>query len=125
MHIKKHAQMSLEIIITIGIILLVFLASLPLISNMGQEIRETKHYLDLLQPCMEIANTVIAVFNSGDGSSDIFYTGYNASVFGAGFVIVENDVSCNFPKNIVLDADLSKGNILIQNKGDSIEVKNV
>lgn len=82
----KKAQVSIEIIVFISFVILLF-ASISIFSfNKKQEIDATEDYLNLRNECLRVSNILSGVSSGGDGTSAVITTPYLISVYNHSYV---------------------------------------
>lgn len=101
----KKAQMSIEFLFSIGLILLIFLMLLAVILDKQHEISVSKSTLEKLSECQRIANIITALASSNDGTKIEIDTGYYINVYSSGQIFANdvssthNEVSCTYVAN--------------------------
>lgn len=128
--LRKKSQVSIEFLIAIGFILVIFILLLWLINDRRVEIRKTEQYMEERNLCLKISNLINGVFLNGDGNRVDIEVDYQVQVSNRTMYVGPDKVVCNFiPEDVSNSTNrfflLNKGNIRIRNDNGVVVIKNV
>ena len=65
---KKRGQVSVEILFGAALVSLLFIIVVLLVLNRSSQLADAERFVDLRDPCYEIANAISSLYLSGDGT---------------------------------------------------------
>ena len=117
----NKAQISIEFIVIMGILIL-SLASVLFFSQIMQgEANNLKGNFDKSEECLSIARKVSALYANGDGGQFRINTNYELQFTNQTLTV--DDVSCDFNARLKKEVTIT-GKILIRNYVDEIFIEN-
>lgn len=119
----KKAQVSMEITIMIGIVVIIFISITAFSFFKRAEIRNTEDYLDRKDNCLKISDFISEVYVSGHGTSVVTKNKYNLSV-DRWLLIDDNSISCRYNGNVIGN-EIVAGDVIIKNVDGNIIIENV
>ena len=126
----KKTQVSIEIVIMIGVIVIMFILISIFSFNKRAEAKDTEDYLERRNECLKVSNLISGVYTSGDGTIVNANVKHVISVYKDGIIEVEKNitprdsVSCRYFGEIVNEGKFS-GDIKLENLNGAILIKNV
>ncbi len=102
----KRGQISIEIMYSVGVLLVIFLILSYATFNRKVEIERTRETVDKRSDCIMISNALNRVASLGEGYSSTFKTVYNFDIFDTGLIIV-GDIDDTGPKEIEIVCSFS------------------
>ncbi len=126
----KRAQVSMEFMFAVGIILTLFLIILAFSYGRQKEIKETEEHLKTNAECQRIANLISSLHIAGPGtkvSTKINYKLYvYNTTYGSEIVVEPKNISCFYIADIENNTRLTAGqSVKIENIENMIVIKNV
>ena len=127
---RKKSQASVEFLLAVGFILVIFFFLLWLISERRAELRATEQRIAERGLCLKISNLINSIFLNGDGSRIDIETDYQAQISNRTIIVGPDKVRCGFITQDVYNATyeffvLDQGNIRIRNENGMIVINNV
>ncbi len=124
----KKGQISVETMVAIAIIIVVFAAFFTIGNMKENETKEKENYLEMKNDCMRVANVINNVYVLGDESSmtvpvhsDLMITSKGDTVF-----IKRKDAAVYCPLfSTISPGSYTKGKIKISNNNGQIKIENV
>lgn len=133
---KTKSQVSMEFILTTGLVVFILLSIIVISSIKTSETRTYERINELRIPCLKIANEISNVYNTGENTKLITNTKFNFTLLGANrqIIIWKNDSIpryelCSFiPFNVTTTYNTSatierNTNFIIENHNNSIEIR--
>ena len=125
----KNGQFSLETMIMIGMLLLIFLMVIALVTQMSSEVRDTKTKLEERAACMKMAALIEFVYSNGNNTwlNDTF--DYYLNITSDGEIVVEDTpgssirTACSFRGKT--NGIYINGNILLLNNNGTVVISSV
>ncbi|MEK6934654.1 MAG: hypothetical protein AABW46_02140 [Nanoarchaeota archaeon] len=124
----KKAQIGLEAIFIIGIVLIIFFFILGYGFDKRNDIRNSERFILQQDECFKISNLIIGAFINGNGTEIRINLEYTANTLPNSRLININDktdVTCTIPINAFSQTNLNSGNIRVYNQGDFVLIENV
>ena len=118
----RKAQVSMELIIMISILLIMFISISIYSFNKKNEIKATEDYLDRKDNCLKISNLISETYIGGDGTNVVTKSEYNLSI-DSPLLIDEKGVSCRYVGYVVNNEVI--GDVIIRNVDGEILIENV
>ncbi len=117
----KKSQANIELLYSIGTILILFLIITLISFDKNIEIKKTKDFVEKRNDCLKIANFILETFiNNINITTSI---SYNLSIIPAQRLIYIEDLSCTIPINQVNATSLGKGSISFYKQDDKVFIK--
>ena len=122
----KKAQVSIEFLFAVGVVFLIFIFVLGYAFNKTIETNEIDRTIKTKDTCRGIANAIMAAFISGNGTSIVTTINHNASIQPNSRLITVDDeyITCTIPINQMSEVQLTKGNIIVENQNNFINIRN-
>ena len=118
----KRSQASIEMIVSIIIIITIFASILIFSSFKRDELKQTEDFLDRKDNCLKISNLISEVYVSGDGTKVIAKTKYNISIED-NLLVDDNGVSCWYNADVISNQTFN--NMIIKNLNGEVLIENV
>jgi len=96
---KKKGQISIEIMYSIGVLLIIFILTSSLAFNRKIAIEKTDEIIEKRSDCAMISNAINRVVSLGDGYKSTFKTIYNFDVYDIGLIVV-GDTAGTTPEEV-------------------------
>ncbi len=106
----NHGQISIEVMYSVGVMVIVFMILLGISFTRRGEVTKLEDYLNKRNECLRIANFITGVNNGGQGTSATLYIYHNVSfvtdkviqVTEAEEEITTIDATCTYIANVTL-----------------------
>ncbi len=85
---NKRGQVSIEIMYSIGVLLLIFILLTAVTFSKRVDVRKTDETVKKKNDCNEISSALNRILALGDGYSTDIYTPYNLDLFEAGLIVI-------------------------------------
>lgn len=128
---QSKSQASIEFVLIIGILFLIFIAILAFSIGIQQNTNKVRGDFKKTKECFRISRLISAVYTGGDGTEIITKTDYQITVFNTSFISVkdlsgietETEVLCTFSAK----ASYSEvaGDFRIINEDSTIKIENI
>ena len=118
----KKAQVSIEMMTLVGILMVLFIILTLFSVNKRNEIKYTEDYLARKDNCLKISNISSEVYVGGDGVNVITKTEYNLTV-DKWLLVDDTGISCRYNAKVINNKIFS--NVNIENVNGVIIIKNV
>ena len=126
---SKKSQISLEVIYSVGILIIIFIILNGVTFNWKFDIRKTDDFLRKKNDCLMFADTITSLSNSGNNAEATLKSHYYAQVFAGGLVMVgelsdgsiAKEVTCTYT-GIASDSTLKTGTFTIKNENGVVKV---
>ena len=117
----KKSQANIELLYSLGTILILFLIITLISFDKNTEIKKTRDFVEKRNDCLKIANFILETFiNNLNITASI---SYNLSIIPTQRLIYVQDVPCTIPINRVNAASLGKGSISFYKQDDKVFIK--
>jgi len=140
MNVMKKAQISTEVMYSVGVMIMIFLILTGISFNRRVEIKKLDDFYEKRNECLKLANFLTSIgsfgqFSSANGS---FISGgieinlkHYADVFDYGVIVVRDpsesiktvEATCTFNANVISTLNLMPGSYLIQHFNNTIKIK--
>ena|SRR3989344_1835310 len=118
----KKAQVSIETLMMIGVIIVFFISIVLFAFYKNIETRNTEDYLDRKDNCLKISGLISEAYTNGHGTLIISNTKYNITIEDE-LLVDDNGIGCYYHANI-LSSEI-KNNFRIRNLNNNIIIENV
>ncbi|MDP3917268.1 MAG: hypothetical protein Q8Q42_03195 [Nanoarchaeota archaeon] len=88
---KKRGQISIEIMYSVGVLLVIFILTSSLAFNRKLDIERAGDTVSKRSDCAMISNAINRVVTLGEGHKSTFKTVYNFDVYDIGLIIVGDE----------------------------------
>lgn len=95
----KKSQAAIEILVSVGVVFLVFLSFLLFFGEKNSELVKKMKDLDERNECFRISSMLTEAFSVGDGTIISSKTNHNLSI-SKGFILANNNIGCILPGDI-------------------------
>lgn len=125
----EKGQISIEFMIFIGIILLIFAFLIGLSASNRSVLIRNNQFIDLRSECLKLSNNIFGAYIGGDGMEIEDRINYGIQLVPSSNLIIvtdgEDEVTCTLPFNSFSSVNLIEGDIELKNDGGSVDVSNV
>ena len=125
----KKGQLSMEFMFVVGMLFIILIFLIGLSFNNRISLMKNERFVNLRSECLKLSTLIFGVYINGKGTMVQERLDYKATLFPNSRLIdvevTDADVTCTIPINAMSNVALDKGDILIVNVGDFVEVKNV
>lgn len=117
----------MEFLFAVGTLFFIFLFILAFVFNKKVEINNLDKIIDAKGECDRLSDIIMGVFLSGNETTIKSSLNFNASIFSSSrLVSIDDDfVTCTIPIDQTFDRTLEKGDIIVVNKNNFVDVQNV
>jgi|SRR3989344_3909469 len=95
----KRGQAAIEILVSVGVVFLVFLSFLLFFGEKNSELVKKMKGMDERNECFRMSSMLTEISSVGDGAIIISRTNHNISV-SEGFILVNGNIGCILPGDI-------------------------
>ena len=123
----KKAQVSIEWMMAIGIIFMIFILIYGISIDKRRDIVKSENYIGLKNECYKLAEGITSAFLNGNGTSIYVEIVYDAETDSVNRLIGINGVeyvTCSIPFNQFTATDLNAGTVKLYNQGGFISIAN-
>ena len=123
----KTAQVSIELIIVVGLLTIVLFFLIGLTATKKIETAKEEAYLNQHNQCLRLSSLILETYVSGNGTTMLDKIAFNATILPSSRsieVFNKESVYCTIPINRISSVTLNKGLIEIKNVGDFVDVSN-
>jgi uncharacterized protein (UPF0333 family) len=96
---NKKGQISIEIMYSVGVLLVIFLILTAATFQRKIDVENTRETIEKRNDCVMISNAMNRVSSLGEGYSSTFRTIYNFDVFDTGLIVI-GDIAGSTPEEI-------------------------
>ncbi len=126
---QKKAQISLEVLYSVGILIIIFIILNGVTFNWRLDIRRTDDFLKKKNDCYMFADTITAISNTGNNAQATLKSHYYVQAFTGGLIMVGDlsdgniakEVTCTYT-GIASDSTLKTGTFTIKNENGVVKV---
>jgi len=114
---NKKAQVSIEIIYSVGVLLLIFIMLSGVTLSRKGVVDDTREFIEKRDTCLKISNKLNGILTLEEGFETNFKTIYEVEITDSGMIIVgdeggenpkEVEAYCSFPGGLVGDVGVVK-----------------
>jgi len=123
----KKGQAAMEWLFAIGAVFLIFLLLLGFSFDKRVEVIKTERFTNLRDECLKVSELIMSNFIGGNGTQIQSQLFYNVSIDPDNGLIIVGDkdiVTCTVPINQITEVILEEGLIILENRGDFINLVN-
>jgi len=122
----KKAQISPEMLMSIGAAILIFFLVLLLIADKRENLRDLESYVSERETCIQLADAIVNAYTDGITTELTIY--YNATI--SPNVLRVGIVTCTYPINTVSNLTnniftINNGQVRIEMQGENVTIQNV
>ena len=115
MSVFRRGQISMEVMYSVGVMMIIFIILTGISFNRRLEISHTDEYLDKHNQCFKLADYITSVAAGGDGTAAQVYLRHYTDIAGKGVIIVGGAVkteelieaTCGYSAKISATSDLT------------------
>ncbi len=119
----KKGQVSQEIMLALGILIILFFAVLVYYYDRNDDVRAANELIDKRHDCMLLSAAITSSYTNLGSETNITLF-HDTQVRGSLQLIRVDDYRCTIPTNSVVDANLTKGIVFIRNTNKTVFVEN-
>src|SRR3989338_7864048 len=122
----KKAQVSPEMLMSIGAAIMLFFLVLLLIADKRENLRDLESYVSEREACIKLADAIVNAYTDGITTELTIY--YNATI--SPNVLRVGIVTCTYPINTVSNLTnniftINNGQVRIEMQGENVTIQNV
>ncbi len=130
---KKKGQVSIEIMYSVGVLLIIFILLTVMTFNKKIDVEKTREIIDKRNDCNKISGSINRVLALGDGYNATFKTPHTFDVYMTELIIVgdlepsntEVEIICTFEGNLTKDYLGGSGKWKAINSGGQLHLEEV
>ena len=122
----KKAQISPEMLMSIGAAIMIFFLVLLLIADKRENLRALESYVSERETCIKLADAIVNAYTGGIETNFTIY--YNATI--SPNLLRVGTVTCTYPINTVSNLTdkvftINSGQVRIEMQGENVTIQNV